>query len=274
MLKKKAFTLIELLVVISIIALLMSILMPSLSRVKQQARVVVCMSNLRQLSFCAFTYFSEHQSMWAGVYGFGTPEESNRNWFNALRNYYQAGSGGGEVRICPDATKPLSEIGRTPYSLWQGWEEEGGRFTEDDMSSYAFNDWLCNPPDTGSTLVAGRAAKRFWRSIDKIKQADEVPMFIDSLHTNITPTRSDSPPQYSSLSIPMTDLVWNINTMKMVCIERHMKDFVQAVHCDQSVKRIGLRQLWGLRWHKGYTLTEPAPRFEVEAEWMMSLRDW
>lgn len=43
--KRRAFTLIELLVVISIIALLLSILMPALSRVKEQARNLVCSGN-------------------------------------------------------------------------------------------------------------------------------------------------------------------------------------------------------------------------------------
>ena len=46
--KHRGFTLTELLVVISIIALLMSILMPTLSRVRKQARAVTCQSSLHQ----------------------------------------------------------------------------------------------------------------------------------------------------------------------------------------------------------------------------------
>jgi prepilin-type N-terminal cleavage/methylation domain-containing protein len=54
--KNKGFTLIELLVVISIIALLLSILMPSLSKVKEQAKQLICSTRQRQLIMAATLY--------------------------------------------------------------------------------------------------------------------------------------------------------------------------------------------------------------------------
>ncbi|MFI4911637.1 MAG: type II secretion system protein [Sedimentisphaeraceae bacterium JB056] len=58
--KKKAFTLIELLVVISIIALLMAIMMPALSKAKEQANKMVCSSRMRSVSVGPFLFANDN----------------------------------------------------------------------------------------------------------------------------------------------------------------------------------------------------------------------
>ena len=60
MAKKEGFTLIELLVVIAIIAILMAILMPALSRVKEQGKRATCLSNLKQLTLAWIMYADEN----------------------------------------------------------------------------------------------------------------------------------------------------------------------------------------------------------------------
>ncbi|HDM78554.1 MAG TPA: type II secretion system protein [Deltaproteobacteria bacterium] len=59
---KKGFTLVELLVVISIIALLLSILMPSLRKAKLQAQFIVCKSNLRQYGLAGAMYLDDNDN--------------------------------------------------------------------------------------------------------------------------------------------------------------------------------------------------------------------
>ncbi len=98
----RGFTMIEILVVITIIAVLVALLMPAYSQVKERALRVKCMSNMRQLGIAQFNYASDHEGWFynAGVGLFSQGGgNGNPNWFESDRfTNYVRDSG---VCYCP-----------------------------------------------------------------------------------------------------------------------------------------------------------------------------
>jgi len=68
--QRKGFTLVELLVVIGIIAVLISILLPSLSRARAAADRIKCANNLRQVALGMLTYINENKGMCPAAYNY------------------------------------------------------------------------------------------------------------------------------------------------------------------------------------------------------------
>lgn len=85
-----AFTLIELLVVISIIALLISMLLPALGQARRAARTSQCLAQMRGLELAHWAYMTENNGFFVDV-GFGHGGEADEEeiaWFNALQKQY------------------------------------------------------------------------------------------------------------------------------------------------------------------------------------------
>lgn len=146
--RKKGFTLIELLVVIATIALLMGLLMPVLSKVRRQARLIRCRANLRQYALAGKMYLGDNDGEFPYSYTWLYNQGGvNHNWHDASNNLdrhpelagdmwpYLQGLG---VHMCPD----FDVIARS--NGCQGtWEHSTGcDIPLDPQYSYTMNSFL------------------------------------------------------------------------------------------------------------------------------------
>lgn len=252
--KARGFTLIELLVVIAIIALLMSILMPALTRVKKQARTAACLAQLKQWGL----YFSMYAEDYNGKFMEGNQGTSrnggNNRWVYALGDYYQWDS---DFTCCPNATMPWQEEDGTDNRLagtFRGATSAWGYYMQDHWlkpvkGSYGINGW-CNNPDPGKGH-SGKAADLHWRG-PMVKGAAYVPLFMGAQRYNQWPEATDEPPDVNGRLWSAGD---NIH-MKRVCLDRH-DGFNNCLFMDFSARKVGLKELWTLRWHKNYNEAGP-----------------
>lgn len=120
--KRLGFTLVELLVVIGIIALLISILLPALSKAREQANAIECASNMRTIGQAMQIYASENSGIIvpAGIiYGANTV-----SWDTALKPYFNVhgakdtiATGGVDYSVTKYLQCPDDNVVRTSSTL-------------------------------------------------------------------------------------------------------------------------------------------------------------
>jgi len=122
--RRSGFTLIELLVVISIIALLISLLLPALARAREQAKVTQCASNERQMGIAYAIYANDYEGYYPPSYVAG----GGWNVISVPVRGYMIGAGvGRDAFYCPthevngeDARDALWDSPQNifPYGEW------------------------------------------------------------------------------------------------------------------------------------------------------------
>jgi prepilin-type N-terminal cleavage/methylation domain-containing protein/prepilin-type processing-associated H-X9-DG protein len=247
--KQEGFTLIELLVVIAIIALLVSILMPSLNRAKKQTQATVCLSNLKQWGVMFTMYAQDYNQSLPAGWNNGTM------WMVDLMAYYQ---GGDDVRLCPSAKIFLHNIpGNVPgtFTAWgkyghpgyfDGWTPDWG--IEGQYGSYGINGWAHNPPDQGRIYnIAAEDRPLYWRTISA-KNASNVPLMGACMWDGTEPYDTDSPPLLEGVQLPGSN-------MSIFCLDRH-NGGPNMLFMDTSVREVGLKELWILKWHKNFNTSD------------------
>ena len=253
--KHRGFTLIELLVVISIIALLMAILMPALSRVRKQARAVTCQASLHQWTLIWSMFTSDRDGYFHQGLG-GESQTSEGRWPVVMRAQYADL----DMRLCPAATKPLSDGGQNPFAAW-------GIFDDGSLGSYGFNEWLCNRTTSSSN------AQNYWKHVN-VKPPDKIPVFVDCFWYDVWAFATDQPPAYDGA----TESLAGSNEMRRVCLNRH-NGAVNVAFLDWSIRKIDLKQLWTLKWNRTFDTNGPWTRRggaqpEDWPQWMRGLKDY
>ena len=106
-------------------------------------------------------------------------------------------------------------------------------------------------------------------------------MLLDSAWLQSWPFYHDEPPRYPGDFATASTARWNEGwgmEMKGFCIDRH-DGFVNTLFMDWSVRPVGLKELWRLKWHQGFNAAGPwtsagGVRPEHWPTWMRVFRDY
>jgi len=281
---RSGFTLIELLVVVSIIALLMAVLMPVVSRARGQAKAAGCQANLRQWGLYYAMYAQEHDGKvptlldrggWCVYLPRVIPGElftihdtdvDRLGSSDATMLVYRKLLLCPATRLQPLEPEPSPTAGkngttRLAWSFGEAWQ-----VSDIFGSSYSQNFWI-----GASRGFYGVSLPALWSSC-LVKEASDVPVYSDCRAGEALPDASDEPPAEEDAPLGSA---WGLPRYAM---DRHGGG-INVLFMDWSVRKTGVKGLWTLKWTKEFDRAGPwtkAGGIQAEnwPEWMRGFKEY
>ncbi len=235
---------------VAAVFLVVAVLVPAMRKVREQRNLVGCLANLGQWNRLISPYVDENDGRFFSGYG-----DDNSWWVARLEDQHQS-----RIRnnlwFCPKTTEPLYDERHNradTFNIFQAW----GIYTKDfsgheDLSadgvagSYGINGYVLS-----HETVAEQAPQNdiSWGT-PHVPDASRIPLLVEALRFDVRPQEHEGPTDVELLA-------WSGNDMARSCINRHV-GFESVSFCDLSARRVGLKELWTLKWHR---------RFDTKGPW-------
>lgn len=291
-LKRAAFTLIELLVVISVIALLLALLVPALQGARNQARKVMCRSNLRQFGNVLLMYVEDNEGrlpygnasvLWL-LRGSVPGEQQDPNVPDVSQGVRMS-----RAACCPRAVKAIADpqwfhtrSRDNDNTIWEVHGTLGATFKAWTITSpgpvfhgsYGFNFYLFDTMLSGGFFPEWPGpSDRRGLNLYTVASRSGVPVLLDSYFIGEHPRAGTKPPMnefrlFPELTAPAMEF----------CINRH-NGRINGLFLDWSVREVGLKELWSLNWCPNFDTAGPwtlagGVQPEDWPKWMRGLKDY
>jgi hypothetical protein len=233
---------------------------------RRRAKEAVCLSNLRQWGTVFRAFLQDNN----GYFDTGWPHSAAEDGFYAgghhwpiiLQEYYRDR----KLRFCPMATVSITSQPHAAFWAWPRMDTLDQNRYYDPEGSYGKNEWAANQSEELQRIPGAN-----WRT-PNVQGANNIPLLMDCAWAGGFPEDFDVPPAYDG-EMDLLD-----REMRRLCINRH-EGTVNCVFLDFSARKVGLKELWTLKWHRQYDTEGPwttAGGVEPDdwPEWMRDFEDY